>query len=72
MIAAGSLEHVGHQLGGDGSARFILLVLAGIRKVGDDGGDATGGGGFASIDDDEEFHQAIVDVTWRSGLENED
>ena len=43
-VGAGGGDHVGHQLGGDGVAALGLAVLTGIAEVGDDGGDAAGGG----------------------------
>ena len=47
-VSAGGGEHVGHQLGGDGIAGLGLAVLTGIAEVGDDGGDAAGGGALAA------------------------
>lgn len=72
MVAPGGLEHIRHQLRRDGRPRLILLVLSRVGEIGDDGGDAAGGGGLAGVDDDEEFHQTVVDVAGRSGLEDED
>ena len=34
VIRAGHAEHVGHQLGGDGGSRLVLLVLSGVRETG--------------------------------------
>lgn len=62
VVAAGGLEHVSHQTGGDGGTRFVLLVLASVGEVGKHGGDAAGRGGLASIDHDEQLHDSIVDV----------
>lgn len=53
VIAPGRLEHVGHQLRGDGGSGFVLLVLPSIRKIGDDGCNASSRSGLAGIDDDE-------------------
>ena len=50
VVAAGRLQHIGHQFRGDGSAGFVLFVLAGVGEVGEDGGDAAGGGGAAGVD----------------------
>lgn len=72
MVAASGLEHVGHELGGDGSARLVLLVLTGVREVRDDGSDAASRGCLASVDHNEELHNAIVDVVGLCGLEDED
>lgn len=72
VITSGCLQHVCDQLCGDGRAGFVFLVLAGVGKVGNHGGDATGRGGFASIDNYEEFHQAVVDVAGGRRLEDKD
>lgn len=63
MIATGCLQHVGHQLRCYGCTGFILLVLSCVREVGNHCGDAAGGGSFAGVDDDEKFHEAVIDVT---------
>jgi hypothetical protein len=72
VVAAGGLEHVGNELGGDGRAGLVLLVLAGVEEVGDDGGDSAGRGGFAGVDHDQQLHEAVVDVAGAGGLEDED
>lgn len=72
MVAAGGLQHVGHELGGDRSPTLILLVLAGVGEVREDGCDAAGGGSAAGIDQDEQLHDVIVDVAGFGGLEYED
>jgi len=71
MVAAGRLQHVGHEFGGDGRAGFVLFVLARVREVGDHGGDAPRGGGAAGVDDDQEFHEPVVDVAGGGALEDE-
>ena len=71
MMASRRLQHVRHQLRRDGRARFIFLVLPCVREVGDHGGNTSGGGGFASGEDDEELHEPVVDVARGGGLENE-
>ena len=71
MVASSSLEHVGNQLRGDWGTRFVLLVLAGVWEVWNDGSDAARRSGLASIDHDEEFHKAVIDVTWGSRLKDE-
>lgn len=68
MVAASGLKHVSHQTGSDGSARFVLLVLASVGEVGQDGGDAAGRGSLASVDHDEQLHDSIVDVAGGGGL----
>ncbi len=72
MVAPSRLEHIRHQLRRDGRPRLVFLVLSRVGEIGDDGRDAAGGSGLAGVDDDEEFHQPIVDVAGRSGLEDED
>src|SRR5579885_999321 len=54
-------DAVGDQPRGDGNARLILLVGAPIGIVGDDGGDAIGGGTFERIDHNEQFHNRAID-----------
>lgn len=71
MIASRRLQHVRHQLCRDGRARSILFVLPCVGEIGDDGSDASGGGGFASGEDDEEFHKPVVDVARGGGLQDE-
>lgn len=72
MIAAGGLQHVGDKLGGDGCATFVLLVLARVGEIRDDSGNAPGGSCSAGVNHDQKLHQAIIDVAWRSGLQDED
>ena len=72
MIASSSLQHVGHQLGGDRSTALVFLILARIGEVGNNGRDAAGGGSLASIDHDEEFHKSVVDVVGSCGLQDKD
>lgn len=47
MVAARRLQHVRHQFRRDGRPRLVLFVLARVREIGDDGGDASGRGRFA-------------------------
>ena len=72
VVAAGGLQHVGHQFRGDGRAALVLFVLTGVGEVGEDGGDAAGGGGAAGVDEDEELHYVVVDVARFGGLDDED
>ena len=62
MVAASDSEHVGDELGGDGGATLVLFVHACVRIAWNDGGDATGRGALARGNEDQEFHQVIVDV----------
>ena len=71
MIASRRLQHVRHQLCRDGGARFVLLVLACVREVGDDGSDASCGGSLAGRENDEEFHEPVIDIARGGGLEDE-
>jgi hypothetical protein len=58
VVAAGILEHASDELGRDGCAALVLLVLPGVRKVGDDGSDALGRRNLASMDQNQELHKA--------------
>lgn len=71
VVAAGGLEHVGHQFRCDGGAGFVFLILASVGEVREDGGDAAGGRSFAGVDHDEEFHEPVVYVVGPGGLEDE-
>jgi hypothetical protein len=71
VIAPSDGHHVGDELGGDRRARFLLLVHPRVRETGHDGGDAARRSGFASGDEDEEFHEVVVDVGAAS-LDDED
>jgi len=71
VITACGLQHVGNQLCGDGSSRFILLVLSCVGEVGDHSCDAASRGGLACVDHDEEFHETVVDIAGGSGLKDE-
>lgn len=60
MIGARHREHVGHQLGADWSARFVLLVLAGVRKARNDGRHTRSRSNLAGVDHDQQLHQIVV------------
>jgi hypothetical protein len=60
-VCAGSGEHIGDQLGGDGIPALSLPVLTGVTKVGDHSGDPSGRGTAASIDHHQQFHQVVID-----------
>lgn len=72
MVTPRRLQHVGHEFGGDRSPTLILLVLTSVWEVGQDGGDAAGGGCAAGVDEDEELHDVIVDVAGFGRLDYED
>ena len=60
-VHAHALEHVRHDLGGNGHAGGTrTAVLTGITVVGHHGGDAARGGAAQSVRHDHEFHQIIV------------
>ena len=59
-VGAGGGDHVGHELGGDGVSALGLAVLTGIAEVGDDRGDAAGGGPAQGVDHNEQFHEVVV------------
>ena len=62
MVAASDGEHVGDKLGGDGGAALVLFVHACVRITWNNGGDAAGRGALARGNEDEEFHEVIIDV----------
>lgn len=73
MVAAGALQHVCDELRADGRARLVLLVLSRVGEVWHDGRDAAGRRGFAGFDDDEQLHQAVVELfAWLGRLQDED
>lgn len=67
MVAAGTLQHVRDELGANGGARLVFLVLAGIGEVWHDSGDAARGCRLAGLDDDEQLHQPVVELFARLG-----
>lgn len=71
MVATGSLEHVGHELGRDGGTTLVLLILAGVGEVGNDGRDTPGGSGLAGVDHDKKLHESVIDVIRPSRLQDE-
>ena len=42
VVSARHRQHVGHEFGGDGRARLVLLVLTRVREARDDGRHALG------------------------------
>ena len=64
-------DQVSHQLGGDGGAGKNLPVLPGIAVVGKNGRNPLRRGPFEGIDQDQKFHQIVIDrITDR--LDHED
>lgn len=53
MVAAGTLQHVCDELGADGGARLVLLILASVGEVWHDCGDAARRCRLAGFDDNE-------------------
>lgn len=72
MVAAGGLQHVCHEFGSDRSPTLILLVLASIGEVGQNGGDTARRGSAAGVDEDEELHDVIVHAVRLARLDDED
>ena len=70
-VGPGAGDDVGHQLGRDGHAAFVLAVLPGVAEVGNHGRDAIGAGPLQALDHDQQFHQVFVDRR-AGGLEDED
>lgn len=62
MVTTSDGKHVRHELSGDGCSRLVLLVHAGVREAGDDSCDTARGCTFASGDEDEQLHKAVVHV----------
>lgn len=71
VVTASGLEHVCNQLRRDWCTRLVLLILASVWEVWDNSGDAASRCGLAGIDHDQELHEAVVDLAWGGGLENE-
>lgn len=71
MVAASRLQHIGHELSRNWGSRLVLFVLAGIGEIWNNCRDAACRSRLASIDDNQEFHEAIVDITGSSGLQDE-
>ncbi len=71
MIATSHGEHIRDEFCGNRSPRLVLLVHPRIRETGYDSSDASCRRAFTSGDEDEEFHEVVVDVA-ASGLNDED
>lgn len=73
MVAPRPLQHIRHKLRTDRCTRLILLVLPRVRKIRHDSRDTTGRGCLAGFDDDEELHEAVVELLAGLGrLDDED
>lgn len=70
MVAPGDDDHIRDELSGDGRTRLVFLVDACIRKTGYHRCNASGAGGLARRDEDEELHEVVVDVA-ATGLDDE-
>ena len=64
-------EEVGDEFGGDGDARLVFAVLAGVAEEGDDGGDPLSAGAPCGVDHDEQFHDVVIGGR-AGGLDDED
>lgn len=71
MVAPRDGKHIGHEFGGDGCARLILLIVSCVWITWDHGGDAPRRGSLASGDEDEEFHEMVIGVS-AARLKDED
>jgi hypothetical protein len=71
VVTAGSLNHVGDELGGYRSSTFVLLVLASIWKKGNNRGNPLCTCYFACVDHYTEFHKRCVHGA-TSGVDNVD
>ena len=59
-VSAGGGDHIGDELCGDGVAALGLAILAGIAKIGNDGGDPPGRGAAAGVGHHQQLHQTVV------------
>ena len=59
-VSAGGLDHIRHQLGGNGIAALGLTVLPRVAEIGDDSRDAAGRGALAGVDHNEKLHEIVV------------
>ena len=69
-VGAGAGDQVGHQLGRDRHAAFVLAVLPGVAEIGNDGRDPIGAGPLEALDHDQQFHEVFVDRR-AGGLDDE-
>ena len=60
-VGPGAGNQVGHQLGRDRHAAFVLAVLPGVAEIGNHGRDPIGAGPLEALDHDQQFHQVLVD-----------
>jgi hypothetical protein len=60
MGSACGLEQIGYQPGGNGDARGIFFIRAGIRKVWDHGVDFAGSRAAGDVEHDEKLHQVFT------------
>lgn len=62
VVSAGHAEHVGNELGGDGSSALVLLVLSCVGIDRYDCGDTGSRCNLASVDHDQKLHDVVVDL----------
>src|SRR5690242_1607723 len=60
-VNAGGFEQAGDEFGGDGDARAVFAILAGIAVVGQNGGDAVGRGAFEGVGHEEDLKEVFFD-----------
>lgn len=72
VITTSSLKHIGHELSGNGSSRFVLFVLACVWEVWNHSCDPACRCRLTCVDHDQQLHEGIIDVTWWCRLQDED
>lgn len=63
MIASSLLNHVRHELCGNGGSTLVLLILPRIWKKRYNGSDPLCTGNLAGVDHDAELHERSIDLT---------
>lgn len=71
VVTPRALQHVCHELCGDGRATLVLLVLTRIGKKGDHGSNPPRAGNFARVNHDAELHERGIDRV-AAGLDDVD
>ena len=70
-ICTGTRDHVGHQLCRNRYSTFVFAILPCVTKVGNHSRDPFRAGSFARVDQDQQFHQVVVNRR-ASGLQQVD
>lgn len=71
MITSRNYEHVGDQLGRNRRPRLVLFIHASVGETWDDSSDPACRCSFTCRDENEEFHEIIIDIS-TAGLDDED